>query len=93
MDRNLLFFTLSLGCFYLILDEVMGKKRVSSILSTIGEGGGSEYAPAIPDDWDEMTPEQKKDIQEGRLTGNDNSYKEEQSDNMTIPWNGNGVYV
>lgn len=85
MDRNLLFFTMGLVCFYLILDEVMGKKRISAILGAIGQGGGNSYAPPIPDEWEEMSPEQKEDIQEGRLTSNDDPLLDE--------WKGKGVYV
>jgi hypothetical protein len=43
MDRSILFFTLSLVCFYLILDEFVGKKRISLVLE---QGFGSAPAPA-----------------------------------------------
>ena len=43
MDRSILFFSLSLVCFYLILDEFVGKKRISGLLEGFGT---SDAAPA-----------------------------------------------
>jgi hypothetical protein len=46
MERSILFLTLSLVCFYLILDEFVGKKRISSVLGGVVSGGGQkEYTP------------------------------------------------
>lgn len=40
MDRNLVLFTLSLACFWLILDEFVGTKKISGIIGGIISGGG-----------------------------------------------------
>jgi hypothetical protein len=83
MERSILFLTLSLVCFYLILDEFVGKKRVSSIIGAMvsGGGGGDSYTPnprmpidpdykEIPekDRVDPSNPFEKSDIERGRLT-------------------------
>jgi hypothetical protein len=43
MDRNLVLFTLSLACFWLILDEFVGTKKISGILAGIMAGGERDY--------------------------------------------------
>jgi hypothetical protein len=43
MDRNLVLFVLSLGCFWLILDEFVGTKKISGIIDGILAGGGRDY--------------------------------------------------
>jgi hypothetical protein len=82
MERSILFLTLSLVCFYLILDEFVGKKRISSVLGGVVSGGGQkEYTPnpkmpidpnykEIPekDRIDPTNPFEKSDIERGRLT-------------------------
>jgi hypothetical protein len=82
MERSILFLTLSLACFYLILDEFVGKKRITSILGGVVSGGGaSEYTPnpkmpidpgyeEIPekDRVDKTNPFERSDIERGRLT-------------------------
>lgn len=49
MDRNILFLTLSLLCFYLILDEFVGQKKISQVVGGIGEEAAPLPAP-LPDD-------------------------------------------
>lgn len=68
MDRSILFFTLSLVSFYLILDEFVGKKRISSILDLMGS---SEEAPFPGNEVDPQNPFENEDIERGRLTSNE----------------------
>lgn len=49
MDRSILFLTLSLVCFYLILDEFVGKKKITGVLEGIGTGTGETQTAPTPD--------------------------------------------
>jgi hypothetical protein len=77
MERSILFLTLSLACFYLILDEFVGKKRITSILGSVVSGGGNgggfgippEELPGLsPHPVDPKNPFAESDIERGRLT-------------------------
>lgn len=35
MDKSIIFLILSLGCFWLILDQIIGQKYVSQIITAI----------------------------------------------------------
>ena len=52
MDRSILFLMLSLVCFYLILDEFVGKKRISTILEGSGISGTVETPAPAPEPFD-----------------------------------------
>ena len=52
MDRNILFLTLSLLCFYLILDEFVGQKKITQVVSGIGEEAAAPAALPDPEPFD-----------------------------------------
>lgn len=59
MDRNLLLLILSLTCFYFILDEFVGQKRISNLIAAGGvtsEGTAPLPAPE-PFNPDEAAPD------------------------------------
>ena len=56
MDRQVLLFILSLGCFWLILDEFVGKKYIGQLIEgNLYNGGGATIptpGPAAPTPFD-----------------------------------------
>lgn len=99
MERSILFLTLSLVCFYLILDEFVGKKRITSILNGVVSGGGSgssggnfgippEELPGLsPNPVDPKNPFAESDIERGRLTSTGINEK------LISPTRKSGVFV
>jgi len=71
-DKGLLFFTLSLLCFWLVADDLVGKKRLSNIagmltpdLPSVGDmisDKAGELADAAKDKVEDATKETAKDL-------------------------------
>lgn len=60
MDRQILMFILGLGCFWLVLDEFVGKQVIGQLIDgTIFTGGGVVPGPTLPE-----APEEKEEKEE-----------------------------
>lgn len=58
MEKGLLFFTLAVGAFWLILDEFYGAKRISNIASQLTPTSTNPIKDFMG--WKEATPEEKE---------------------------------
>ena len=62
-DKGLLFFTLSLVCFWLVVDDIVGGKRLSNIASMLTPNMPS-VGDVVKDKVEDATAETAKDLNE-----------------------------